>query len=60
MAHLYEVHANDGQAYNVTTPHHHDDHDDQTFRKHLLDVVKSTISGVAANAINRYIYKGRR
>jgi|GEM_PF-6439620 len=60
MAYVYEVHANDGGIYTVTTQHHHEDHDEHSFRRHLLDVVKSTISGVLANGINRFIYKGRR
>lgn len=60
MAHIYDAHGDDGRVYTVQTAHYHGDHDEHTFRKHLLDVVKSTISGVAANAINRFIYKGRR
>lgn len=59
MAHQYEVHTNDGRAFNVTTQHHHDDHDENSFRRHLLDVLKSTGSGIASAVIVRYIYKGR-
>jgi hypothetical protein len=60
MSHHYEAHASDGQTYNVTTQHHHDDHEDATFKRHLLDVIKGSISGVAAGAVLRFVYRGQR
>lgn len=61
MAHLYEVHTNDGRTHEVPTTHHHSDHDEATFKRHLLDVLKGTASGVASNIIvSRFIYRGRR
>lgn len=42
---VYEVRLKDGSVYHVTTPHHHDDHDEKTFKDHLLDIIKSTIAG---------------
>lgn len=61
MAHLYEVHTSDGRSHDVTTPHHHDDHDHKTFSQHLLDIIKGATSSVVGGVIvNRIIYKGRR
>jgi hypothetical protein len=58
MAHKYEVHTDKG-TFDVTTPHHHDDHHEDTFLKHLLDVIKGAAGGVGAGMIMRYIYKGK-
>lgn len=61
MGHMYEAHTNDGQSFDVSTPHHHSDHDDQTFRNHLLDVIKQSASQIIAGVVvHRYTYKGRR
>lgn len=61
MAHVYEVHTSDGQVRSAETPHHHDEHDNSTFAKHLLDVLKGTTAGILSNVIvNKFIYKGRR
>lgn len=59
MAHQYEVHTNDGKSYDVSTPNHHEDHDDGAFRRHLLDVIKGAASGVIAQSVVRYVYRGR-
>jgi hypothetical protein len=60
MAHSYEVQTSDG-TFNVDTQHHHDDHGDSAFKKHLLDIILSTASGVASGLIvHRFTYKGRR
>ncbi len=50
MPHQYEARTSDGDAYTVTTSKHHDDHDDATFKKHLLDVIKSSVSGVISGS----------
>lgn len=60
MAYVYDATGNDGKTYTVNTAKHHDDHDDKTFRAHLLDVIKGTISGVVASHITHYRFKGRR
>lgn len=48
---LYEVTLHDGQRFNVQTPHHHDNHDDQSWRKHLTDILKSSVSGLVVQGI---------
>lgn len=58
--HLYEVHLDDGSVHDVRTPHHHDDHDDETFARHLLDVIKGAAGGVIGGLILRIIHKGHK
>jgi hypothetical protein len=60
MAHAYEVHTSDGQSYDVTVQEHHDDHPNDAFKKHLLDVIKGSVSGVISASVIRFAYKGRR
>jgi len=60
MGHVYEAHGDDGTKYDVETNHHHEDHSPDTFAKHLLDVIKATLSGVLANKIINFRYKGGR
>ena len=60
MAHLYEVELGDGQVHHVTTPHHHDDHDEDNFRRHLLDLIKQSAGALVSEVIIRVIYRGRR
>jgi hypothetical protein len=60
MSHVYEVKTSDGKAYDVTTPHHHQDHDAKAFLDHLLDVLKGAAGGVISGTIVHYAYKGRR
>lgn len=59
MANAYHVELSTGQSYNVTTDRHHGDHDDKTFKQHLLDIIKGSVSGVVAGVVVRYIHKGR-
>jgi hypothetical protein len=60
MAHVYEARTGDGKAYNVSTDRHHADHDDKTFKQHLLDVIKGSVSGVISGVVVTYVYKGRK
>jgi hypothetical protein len=60
MPNLYEVHLSNGQVYEVSTQHHHDDHPAPTFQQHLLDVLKSSASRVVSEVIIRVVFKGRR
>lgn len=50
MANVYEAKTSAGN-YNVTTDKHHSNHDDATFKRHLLDVIKATASGVTTGVI---------
>ena len=60
MAHLYEVATNQG-THNVTTPHHHEEHDEKTFTQHLIDVIKQSSSQIISGlVVHRITYKGRR
>jgi hypothetical protein len=56
---LYDVTLRDGRRFEVTTPHHHDDHDDATWRRHLVDILKNTVAGLASAAIAAYVFRGR-
>lgn len=60
MANLYGVQTSSGKNFDVTTNKHHDDHDDKTFRDHLLDVIKGTASQVIGEVVVRYTFKGRK
>ncbi len=60
MANQYEVSLSDGRSYTVTTDRHHDNHDDNSFRRHLLDIVKQSVSGVVSQTVVRFIFRGRR
>ena len=60
MAHLYELVTNQG-THNVTTPHHHEDHDEANFQKHLIDVIKQSSAQIISGLIiHRITYRGRR
>lgn len=61
MSNVYEVTVGDGQAFNVTTSHHHADHDDKTFAAHLLDVIKQSGAQIVAGmVVARFTHKGSR
>jgi hypothetical protein len=64
MANRYEAHAHNGKVYDVTTDQHHDDHSDDSFRKHLGrivdDAIGGTAGGVATVIITRFAFKGRK
>ncbi len=60
VANLYHAKMSDGQAYNVTTDKHHDDHDEATFKRHLLDIIKSSVSGVISGTVVHFMHKGRK
>ncbi|MDO9223608.1 MAG: hypothetical protein Q7U20_07840 [Caulobacter sp.] len=60
MSHQYDAHMDNGDKFTVTTSRHHDDHTDDEFAKHLLDVIKGSISGVVSGVIVRFAYKGRK
>lgn len=60
MAHVYHVELNNGDSYTITTDKHHEEYPPNVFLGHLLDVIKRTGAQVAAIAITRYMYRGRR
>lgn len=60
MAYLYDVHFNNGQAFTVTTDQHHDQHSEDAFRRHLLDVITQATGRVVGEVIVRVIFKGRK
>jgi hypothetical protein len=60
MDNVYSVKHSNGNSYDVPTPHHHDDHPEHRFKDHLLDVLKSMVSGVAGGYILHFSLKGRR
>jgi len=61
MANIYEVHTSDGRAHQITTPKHHTQSDEKTFKQHLLDVIKqSTAQILAGVVVNRFTFKGTR
>ena len=58
---VYEVQLNDGRIFrDVTTEHSHQDHDDKTFKQHLLDVLKGGAGGVVSGFVVHFALKGRR
>jgi len=64
MANKYEAHTRDGKVHHVTTPHHHDDHSDSSFKTILATAIASgAASGAAKTAteiiITRFIFKGK-
>lgn len=59
MANVYHVTMSNGESYTVSTEEHHDDHSDASFARHLLDVIKSAISGVISGSVVRFLHKGR-
>lgn len=59
MTNQYDVSLNNGDSYTVNTPKHHDDHTDDVFKAHLLDVIKQTTATVGAALITRYVFKQR-
>lgn len=60
MVHLYSATLSDGSAYDVQTPNHHANHPEADFRRHLLDIIKSSISGVITATVVHFAYKGRK
>lgn len=59
MAYVYEVKHSNGRTYDVTTNHHHEDHPEDAFTKHLLDVIKGAAGGVVSGYIIHYALKRR-
>ncbi|MEA3012443.1 MAG: hypothetical protein QOD42_988 [Sphingomonadales bacterium] len=60
MAHLYEVHTNQG-TYDVPTDHHHDHLSVADFERILVQTICNSVANVAGNLIlHRYTYRGRR
>lgn len=59
MSYVYDVRLSNGQNYAVTTDKHHDNHDDASFQRHLLDVIVSTAGRILGNVII-HEYKLRR
>ncbi|WP_300530149.1 hypothetical protein [Maricaulis sp.] len=58
--HQYEVELSDGSKHLVNTPHHHDDHPQDTFHAHLLNVLENALGGIIAGvAIRVFRHKGR-
>jgi hypothetical protein len=51
MSNVYGVKLGDGSSYEVTTERHHSQHDGQTWKKHLLDVIKGSVSGIVSAVI---------
>jgi hypothetical protein len=60
MANLYQARLNNGQTYDVTTDRHHADHDDKTFKQHLLEVIKASVPGIISGIVVGYVHKGRK
>lgn len=60
MANLYHVTLSSGETFTVTTEEHHDDHSDQSFARHLLDIIKSSIGGVISVTVVHFLHKGRK
>jgi hypothetical protein len=60
MVHIYSARLTDGQTYDVQTPNHHENHSDTDFRRHLLDIIKSSVSGVVSGTVVHFLYKGRK
>ena len=60
MPHIYEVHLDNGRAYEVPTNQHHDGHPQEAFHRHLVDILKTVIGGLALDQVRRVVYKGRR
>jgi hypothetical protein len=60
MANVYQAKMSDGKAYDVTTDRSHQDHDDQSFKRHLLDIIKSSISQTISGVVVGYVHKGRK
>jgi hypothetical protein len=64
MAQKYEAHGHDGKVYDVTTDHHHDDHSDDSFKKHLGRIIDAAIGGTVggistAVIVRKFIFKGK-
>jgi hypothetical protein len=60
MAYMYRADLSDGSAYDVTTDRHHADHDDRTFKQHLLDIIKASIPNIISGVVVGYVHKGRK
>jgi hypothetical protein len=60
MANVYHVKFSTGETFDVTTEKHHDDLDEASFKKHLIDVVKGSATGVISGVIVGYVLKGRK
>jgi hypothetical protein len=60
MANVYQATLSDGTSYNVPTDKHHGNHSDAEFKKHLLDIIKNSTSGIITGVVVGYIFKGRK
>lgn len=60
MANVYEAKHSNGQAYTVTTEHHHDDHGVDSFKKILGDIIKNGAGGVVSGTVLHFVFKGRK
>jgi hypothetical protein len=64
MAHQYDVHYTDDQGRSgqatVTTPHHHEDHPEPTWLRHICEVLEQIGVKVVSDGISRFVYRGRR
>lgn len=60
MAHVYEARSSNGKTYEVTTDEHHSSHSDDSFKRHLWEVITGSIAGVVSGSIVHFLYKGRK
>ncbi len=63
MTNKYQAHTKHGQAYDVTTDHHHDDHTEDNFKGILAKIIQGaatgTASGIAQVVVTQFIFKGK-
>lgn len=64
VAHEYDVHYTDRNGRQsqtpVLTPNHHEDHSQQTWLNHVVDLLEQIGVKVASDGISRVVYRGRR
>lgn len=60
MQHIYDVQLSSGQTHQVSTPHHHSDHSDDAWTKHVVDILKGIGINVAGASIVKILYRGKR
>lgn len=58
MANVYQVTMDDGTRYDVTTDQHHSQMPEQTFRQHLLQIIRDSIPGIISGVVVGVVLKG--
>lgn len=59
MSYQYEITLSNGKTYDVTVSKHHEQHPQDVFLGHVVDMLKSIVSGVAIHHITKFRFKGR-